>query len=220
MVPDLPYYIPGRPISSADTHAVSGLVGLDLALGLLVFAAWHLLLAPALVAVAPAAMRDRLAPDLPTPARRHVRSVAAVMVVMASLIAGAATHVIWDSFTHPERWGTDRIAWLREMHGPFAGHTWAQYGSGAVGLAVLILVIARWWLRTSPQPGRQRVPALERRAAIQAAGLVVAAGVVGGLAGLATADGGLFAIAFRAFTWSCGAGGACLFALAVLRVTR
>lgn len=181
------------------------------------FAVWHVLLAPALVAVAPAGLRDRLAPELPVPVRWHVRSVTAMVVVLVSLMAGAATHVIWDSFTHPGRWGTDRIGWLTELHGPFAGHTWAQYGSGMVGLALLVLVVARWWRRTPPQPGRQRVPALDRRTAL---GAVVAVGVLGGLAGLATAEGGLFALAFRAFTWGCGAAAACLRALAALRVTR
>ena len=123
MTPDLPYYVPGQPISSADTHAAGGIIGLDLALGALVFAVWHVLLAPTLVALAPAALRDRLAPDLPVPARRYVGGPVAVALVLVSLAAGAATHVLWDAFTHPGRWGTDRIAWLTEMHGPFAGHT-------------------------------------------------------------------------------------------------
>lgn len=220
MTPDFPYYLPGRPLSSEDTHAAAGIVGIDLVLGVLAFALWHVLLAPTLVALAPAPLRDRLAPDLPLPARRHVRSVGAVALVLVSLIAGAATHVLWDSFTHPGRWGTDRIGWLTETHGPFAGHTWAQYASSAVGLLLLGLVVARWWLRTPPEPGRQRVPALHRRDAVRAVAVVVAAGAVGALAGLVTADGGLFELGFRALTWGCGAAAAGLLALAVLHSAR
>jgi len=220
MTPDLPYYVPGLPISSVDTHAASGIVGLDLALGVLVFAVWHVLLAPTLVALAPPALRDRLAPGLPVQARWHARTVVAVVLVLVSLMAGAATHVLLDSFTHHDRWGTDRIDWLSETHGPFVGYKWLQYTSSALGLAVLALVVGRWWLRTPPQPGRQRVPALGRRAAITAAAVVPAAGVLGALAGLATASGGLFDFGFRALTWGCAAAAASLLALAILHSTR
>jgi len=220
MMPDLPYYTPGIPISSVDTHAASGIITLDLVLGVLVFAVWHVLLTPALTAFAPAALRDRLAPDLPVPARHHVRNPLAVVVVVVSLIIGAATHVVWDSFTHADRWGTDRIGWLREEHGPFAGHTWAQYTSGVVGLVLIAVVVGRWWLRTPPHAGRQRVPALDRRTTIRAAAVVLAAGAVGAVAGLLTADDGLFALGFRTLTWGCGAAGACLLALAAVHAAR
>lgn len=220
MIPDLPYYVPGLPVTSADTHAAAGILGVDLALGVVVLVVWQLLLAPTLVALAPAAVRDRLAPDLPAPPRRHVRSPAAVALVLVSLLAGAATHVIWDAFTHPDRWGTDRIAWLREMHGPFAGHTWAQYFSGALGLVVLALVVGRWWSRTAPTPGGQRVASLGRRRTTAALALVLAAGAVGAIAGLATADRDLFALGYRAVTWGCGAAAAALLLVAVAHRTR
>lgn len=220
MTPDLPYYVPGTPISSVDTHAAAGVIGSDLALGVLVFAVWHVLLAPTLVALAPAAVRDRLAPGLPVPARHHARGPVAVALVLVSLMAGAATHVLWDSFTHPDRWGTDRIGWLREPHGPFAGHTWAQYASGVLGLLAIALVLGRWWKRTPPRPGAQRVPALSRRAVIAAAAVVLAAGAFGAVVGLITADGDLFSLGFRALTWGCGAAGASLLAFAAVHAAR
>ena len=72
ITPDLPYYLPG-PLTSARTHAASGIVTFDLVLGLLAFLVWHVLLAPTAVALAPAALRERLAPGLPVPAREYVR---------------------------------------------------------------------------------------------------------------------------------------------------
>ena len=135
ITPDLPYYLPG-PLTSARTHAASGIVTFDLVLGLLAFLVWHVLLAPTAVALAPAALRERLAPGLPVPAREYVPRW---WLVLVSLAIGAATHVVWDSFSHPGRWGTDRIGWLREEHGPFMGYTWVQYGSGAVGFVVLAI---------------------------------------------------------------------------------
>jgi hypothetical protein len=120
-------------------------------------------------------------------------------------VIGAATHVVWDSFSHPGRWGTDRIAWLRAEHGPFMGYTWVQYGSGALGLVVLAVVLGRWWRRTPRTPGQQRVPALAPRAVLACVALV---GVIGAAAGRVTADDNLFAALFRMLTWGCGAAGA------------
>lgn len=209
ITPDLPYYLPG-PLTSARTHAASGIVTFDLLLGVLTFLAWHVLLAPTAVALAPAALRERLAPTLPAPVKDF-----SVVLVLVSLVIGAATHVVWDSFSHPGRWGTDRIAWLREEHGPFMGYTWVQYGSGALGLLVLAVVLARWWMRTPRSPGQQRVPALAPRAVLACVALVVVSGVIGAAAGLATADDNLFAALFRMLTWGCGAAGAGWLAFAV-----
>ncbi|HEY6889589.1 MAG TPA: DUF4184 family protein, partial [Solirubrobacter sp.] len=92
MIPDLPYYVP-VPVSSTVTHSAAGVIGVDLVLGVAVFAVWQLVLAPAVVGLAPPGVRDRLAPGLPVHPRRHVRSLAAVALVLASLVIGAATHV-------------------------------------------------------------------------------------------------------------------------------
>ncbi|MDA0185085.1 DUF4184 family protein [Solirubrobacter phytolaccae] len=215
MVPDAPYFVP-TGISSASTHAAAGIVSVDVVLGLLVFLVWHQWLAPAAVALAPHAVRDRLAPELPVPLRRHLGSVKAVLLVLVSLALGAATHVLWDAFAHDGRWGTDHIAWLRAEHGPLRGYTWVQYAGGALGLAALFLYLASWWMRTPPRPGRQRVPALGRRAAITGAAVIAACFLVGAAAGLAVEarDSTLWRAAFRSVTWGGGAavGGALLVA--------
>lgn len=218
MIPDLPYYVP-VPVSSASTHSPAGILGVDVVLGLLVFVAWQLWLAPAAVALAPGALRDRLAPALPVPARWHARSVKAGLLVVVSLAIGAATHVAWDALAHAGRWGPRHIAWLAEEHGPFRGYTWMQYGSGALGALVLCISFARWWRRTPPAPGQQRVPALGRRATAIGAALVASCFLVGALAGL-VAEGGastLWRAAFRAVTWGGGAaaGAALLIAVGV-----
>ena len=82
------------------------------------------------------------------------------------------------------------------------------------------MVLGRWWLRPPPRPSEQRVPALDRRAVITAAVVVLAAAVLGAVAGLITADGTLFGIGFRALTWGCGAAAASLLAVAVVHSTR
>ncbi len=58
---------------------------------------------------------------------------------------GAATHVAWDSFTHPHGYAAARLAMLTATYpspfgGEWPGYQWAQYLSGAFGLAVLAWV--------------------------------------------------------------------------------
>lgn len=221
MVPDLPYFVPVS-IPSTLTHSGAGVVSIDIVLGVVVFALWHLLLVPAAVGLAPAGLRDRLAPELPAPGRSHVRSVGASALVLVSLAIGAATHVAWDSFTHPDRWGSERIAWLAASHGPLEGYRWMQYTGGILGAAVVVIALARWWARTALTPGAQRVPTLARRDAAICAAIVGTSLVAGFLAGLASglADGGLRAGAFGAATWGGGAGAAASLACAAACVPR
>jgi hypothetical protein len=146
MVPDLPYYLP-IPVSSALTHSAAGVVGVDLLLGLLSFVIWHLLVEPLAVAVAPASLRRRL-PAL-VPIRWQRDDWRRGLVLLASLVVGAATHVVWDEFTHLDRFGYRHLSWLADQHGPLAGYRWAQYGSGLVGALALAVAVGGWW-RSAP----------------------------------------------------------------------
>jgi hypothetical protein len=148
--------------------------------------------------------------------------VAAVALVLASLVVGAATHVLWDTFTHAARWGTNHVAWLGAMHGPLEGYRWMQYAGGVVGAAVLAATAARWWSRTPRAPGAQRVPALGRRRAgicVAIVGVFLAAGAATGLvSGLA--GGGLREGVFLAATWGGGAASAAAVVCAVACMPR
>jgi hypothetical protein len=57
---------------------------------------------------------------------------------------------------------------------------------------------------------------LAPRAVLACVALVVVSGVIGGAAGLVTADDNLFAALFRMLTWGCGAAGAAWLAFAVV----
>jgi hypothetical protein len=179
MVPDLPYYLP-MPVDSGTTHSLPGVIGVNILLGMMVFALWHGLLAPFAIAIGPTALRDRLHPPAPgrvRPARRMVQLV-------VSLAVGAGTHVVWDSFTHTGRWGPAHIEWLADSHAGLPGYRWAQYASGVVGAAAIAIWLVRWW-RTNPPVGTAgwRPPPADRA-------VVVA---VWAVIGLATAFGGLLA---------------------------
>lgn len=151
-VPDLPYFL--RLPISGPTHAPAGPVTVDLLLGLLVFAAWELLLRRPVAALSPAWLADRLPPA----ARLDLRRSAWAAV---SLVLGSATHVVWDAFTHPGRWGTEHLAVLSAAVGPLPLYKWLQFGSGVLGLVALGCWVGVWVRRT---PRRSGAPCGRRRA--------------------------------------------------------
>ncbi|MBQ0894810.1 DUF4184 family protein [Micromonospora sp. U56] len=157
MVPDLPYYLP-LPAEATLTHSLGGVFGVDLVLGLVALALWHGLLARFLIAISPARLRDRL----PPPASRRHRPAVRVPMLVASLVVGAATHVLWDSFTHDGMWGTAHIVWLAESHLGMPGYRWAQRVSDVVGATAVVVWLVRWWRTRSPATAASRWPSAER----------------------------------------------------------
>ena len=68
------------------------------------------------------------------------------------MVLGSYTHVLLDAFTHPNRWGTTRLAWLNAMIGPLPAHKWLQYGLGVLGLLVLAVWAVVWVDAARPRP--------------------------------------------------------------------
>jgi len=138
MAPDLPVFAQAWGVYGF-THDLAGIVTVDLAVSLLLLAFWDCWGRDALVDLAPSRVRDRL------PARARIGKTAWVLAPLAAVV-GSATHVGWDAFTHPGRWGVRLVPWLQEQHGALSGQQWAQYGSGVVGLLVVgaaMLAVAR-----------------------------------------------------------------------------
>lgn len=227
MSPDLLYYLalpdPVRWRWSEVSHSPLGVWGFDLATGLLAFGLWQVLIVPLAVAVAPRALRDRLGPELPVPVRDQVSSPRTVALIVTSLWVGAITHVVWDEFTHPGRWGTENIPWLAEQHGLLAGYRWGQYASSVFGLVLIGWVLVRWWLRTAPQPGAQRVPPLRPAvsAGVWAVVLVwTGLGAAVGLWAAVTDSLGTGSMAYLVSTYGGGAGLAAVLLCAVVVAAR
>lgn len=136
-----------------------------------------------------------------------------------AVIVGAATHVGWDEFTHPGRFGTEHIPALAAEYpspiGPLAGFRWAQYASGVVGLLVLVWV--GWRQAVVAAPPRRHVllarwaPAVTALAAVVAVALrLLPSGLGAGLSARA--------LAFEVITASISGG--CLALLALCVATR
>ena len=159
MAPDLPLFVPVAPFGYLQSHSFAYLpVTMLLALGLLL--AWRCGLRPAMRELSPQWIAQRLpeewdagaaAAAAETFARRGRRhpSLSGVLLLVLSLALGAASHIVWDLFTHEGRAG---IAALDVPWGPLPAYKWLQHGSSIVGLAILALWAAAWLRRRRPSP--------------------------------------------------------------------
>ena len=146
MVPDLLYFVPIRSDRHVS-HSLTGVVTLDLALGLLFVALWRVVAAPVVRDLSPDFIRRRMPVPLPGTRREALCS-------MPCVVLGALTHVVWDSFTHANGWVVQRVPFLTEEFG-LPVFTLAQYGSGVVGCAVVL----DYALRSPARPsGADRPP--------------------------------------------------------------
>ncbi|MCH8629189.1 DUF4184 family protein [Arsenicicoccus piscis] len=134
VAPDLVLFV-HVGVSYHQTHSLVGVLTWDVLIGVLLAAAWVWLLWGPLVDAAPGSLRDRL----PHPHRTGPRWW---LIAVPTFAIGAATHVLWDSFTHVDGWWVQRAQWLRDGTPPV--YKLSQYASGAVGLA--IIAVACWML--------------------------------------------------------------------------
>jgi hypothetical protein len=175
MTPDLPYFVPPFGGLSAEwTHAASGPFTIDLVLGILTYAVWTVGLRHPLVDLAPRWWADRIA----EPRRLTARDAGWLGL---SVIVGAVTHVVWDAFTHPRRWGTTHLPALQAIAAGLPIYKWLQFGSGVVGLVVLTFWVVHRLRRTEPHRRLRRLGPRTRPSAwiVLGASAVVGASISG-----------------------------------------
>ena len=146
MVPDLPYYLP-LGIPRELTHSIPGIPLVDLPMGIIVLALWALVFRAPIIDFAPGWVRARFRAS-EGPVRRP--SLRLVALTLAALLVGIVTHLVWDSFTHPDGWTVLQLAALRAQLGPFTAYRWAQYASSVGGLVILAIWALGWVRRTPP----------------------------------------------------------------------
>ncbi|MFF7091433.1 DUF4184 family protein [Streptomyces rubradiris] len=164
--PDLPYYaanvLPGGMEFGSVTHAFAGVVTVDVLLAWALAGLWLPARGP-LPALLPRAWQGRPAALLRCGAPRARVRGGSVGRWYASAVLGALTHVVWDAFTHHDRWGTRLLPALgRSRPAGVPLYTWLQYGSSAAG-AVLIAVFVVRALRRLPGGVPVGVPVLSVR---------------------------------------------------------
>ncbi|WP_329616892.1 DUF4184 family protein [Streptomyces brevispora] len=176
--PDITYYadtaIPGAMEFGQVTHSVWGVFTVDVLITAATVALWLLLREP-LVALLPRNRQGRVyayvrgARRAPGRGRWGVRDGA---WFMASAVIGAGTHVVWDAFTHHDRWGVRLVPVLDRTIDGFPVFQLVQYGSSALALTVLAWFTVSGLRRTGQQPAPVSVPVLDRRARWYAGGAI------------------------------------------------
>lgn len=181
--PDMTYYaasvLPGAMEFGDVTHSFAGVFTVDVVVAWALVGLWLLLREP-LVALLPVRRQARPATLLRCGAE-HARvrpSLALRWYVSAAL--GALTHVVWDAFTHLDRWGMRLFPVLGEEIAGSPLYWYLQYGGSAVA-AVVIAAFVVLALRRSPAAAPVGVPVLSVRdrwgAAAVIGGLAVVAAV-------------------------------------------
>jgi Domain of unknown function (DUF4184) len=142
MVPDLVLFMP-LGIDRAASHSVSALFWFCLPVGLLLYILFTCWLRQPFYALLPNDVQRRISPRaMPTTSR-------AWFAIAVSLVIGAGTHLIWDSFTHANspwsglRWLLDYELFALGSYQVFVFRV-LQLGGSLIGLSCLVWWSIRW----------------------------------------------------------------------------
>ncbi|MFF5341202.1 DUF4184 family protein [Streptomyces althioticus] len=183
--PDMTYYaasVASGAMQFGDvTHAGWGVFTLDVVIAWALVGLWLLVREP-LVALLPRARQGRVAALTRCGAPRERVRASLVARWYLSAVLGGLTHVVWDAFTHHDRWGTRLVPALGEEIGGSPVFWYAQYGSSLLAAVVLVVFTVRALRRTVPggpvPPGVPVLSTRDRWAAVALlAGCAVAAAV-------------------------------------------
>ena len=142
VVPDVSYGLGGK-VAGAVGHSLLGMVTFCLPMGIVLVALFYGLRSPVL-RMLPAPYQQAFLPSCRRP-------MGPLWVVVISLLLGAGTHILWDSFTHTDGWFVQRLPVLQSAVFPVRGHTarvchllW--YGCSFAGVICLFLAFEKWKL--------------------------------------------------------------------------
>ncbi|MGC9496638.1 DUF4184 family protein [Streptomyces sp. WG7] len=160
--PDMTYYaasfLSGAMEFGDVTHSFPGVFTIDVVIAWALVGLWLLIREP-LVALLPRARQGRAAALLRCGAPRARVRPSLVVRWYVSAVLGALTHVVWDAFTHHDRWGTRVFPALdREIAGSPL-YWYLQYGGSAVAAVVIAVFLIRA-LRRAPRAEPLGVPVL------------------------------------------------------------
>ncbi|WP_333778457.1 DUF4184 family protein [Streptomyces sp. IBSBF 3136] len=163
--PDMPFYaasaVPGGMEFGTVTHSFAGVAGVDVLIAWTLMALWLLVREP-LVALLPRHRQGAPAALLRCGAPRTRVRLAPLVRWYVSAALGALTHVVWDAFTHHDRWGSRLVPALARNLAGMPLHTWLQYGTSALAAVVIAVFLVRA-LRWAPAGEPPALPVLSGR---------------------------------------------------------
>ena len=149
--PDFAYFIFVKPYG-LFAHSLEGMFLIDLPVSLVALWLFHAFVKQPSALLLPKGFRARLKQagssfSFWPPAR--------LALIVISILIGTATHILWDSFTHPFYWPYRHWSFLSKIvHLPVEGNVQMfkvlQDGSSLVGLVFVAVWICIWYRTTEP----------------------------------------------------------------------
>jgi hypothetical protein len=184
MAPDFVYFVP-MGIHGSTSHSLKGLFSFCLPVGFLVYLVFQLWLRLPLASLLPNSVQERMKPEAEAIGLRDIP------IVLGSLLIGAITHVLWDSFTHAwSPWLSLKPVLNYELFAVGSYQVFVfralQQASTLLGFAFIAWWVKRWYLATE-RSHTLRLPSPKRRVIVVASAVTsVVAIILGGIAGSAT----------------------------------
>ncbi len=142
MTPDFEYFIRMKNVSRYS-HTVAGLFWFDLPIGLLLCFIYHIIVRDSLFDNLPLFLKERLFVFKSFRWPKYFQGK--WIVVCICILIGAASHIVWDAFTHETLFFVERDPELSNVMRlgsiNLAGYKFLQLVSSIVGLLVVILAI-------------------------------------------------------------------------------
>ncbi|MDN3020954.1 DUF4184 family protein [Streptomyces sp. S.PB5] len=160
--PDMTYYaasvLDGAMEFGEFTHSFTGVFTFDVLVAWALVGLWLVVREP-LVALLPARRQGRPAALLRCGSPRARVRVPLVVRWYVSAVIGALTHVVWDAFTHLDRWGMRLFPVLGETVAGSPLYWYLQYGGSAVAAVVIgVFVVLALRRAQVPEPVSVSVP--------------------------------------------------------------
>ncbi|MFG2130279.1 DUF4184 family protein [Streptomyces sp. NPDC048751] len=163
--PDMTYYaasvLSGAMEFGDVTHSFPGVFTVDVLITWALVGLWLLVREP-LVALLPRPRQARTAALLRCGTPRARVRASLLLWWYVSAVLGALTHVVWDAFTHLDRWGMRLFPVLGQEVAGSPLYWYLQYGGSAVAAVVIAVFLLRA-LRRAPSGEPAGVPALSLR---------------------------------------------------------
>lgn len=185
--PDFEYLLRLAP-RGRFLHTPLGALVLTLPVALTVLWMFHSIVKQPAAMLLPEVVRRRL-PD--TSQKFHLGGPARFLLITASILVGIASHLLWDSFTHPNTWLYRRWSILGQPFAlPIAGemplYKILQHSSTILGMGIVFAWLVIWYRTTPPATPLTKSFSSTRKAAVIVLVMTIAlvGAAVRGLAGM------------------------------------
>jgi hypothetical protein len=144
--PDFEYFLRLAP-GGGYGHTLPGAFVLSLPLALLVLWLFHAYVKRPFCELLPNAFQRKVNPYL---SQFQFNGARGFLLIVLSILIGIATHIAWDSFTHPTSWLAQHWAFLNQtvpmpFHRQIAYYKLFQHGSSVIGMAALSAWFTLWY---------------------------------------------------------------------------